>query len=249
MSSVFTPGAETYEQASIALHEGKLVAFPTETVYGLGANALDADAVRSIFAAKGRPSDNPLIVHLADKSQIATYASVSNDIEQMLIDRLMPGPFTLLLKTTDNSLAACTAGRDRVGIRIPSHAVAHALLKASGLPIAAPSANISGKPSPTNAQLVAQHLHDKDVMIIDGGASEIGIESTTVLVQDGEVSILRPGFITLEDIQDALPGISVTYAHSEEAKKLSPGMRYTHYSPAAKVSVVATLDEAMLEGE
>ena len=173
------------EEVNKTLKSGGLVIFPTETVYGLGADATNDEAVKKIFLAKGRASDNPLIVHLGDKEHITKYAEISSQIEQKLIDVFMPGPFTLILKKKDNIPYNVSAGLDTVGIRIPSNDIAHAILAKSKLPIAAPSANISGKPSGTDITDIKEEFNDKVDYIIDGNVTDIGLESTVVKVIDG----------------------------------------------------------------
>ena len=192
-----------------SLKEGKLVIFPTETVYGIGANALDNKAVDEIFIAKGRANDNPLIVHLDNKESITKYAYISNDIEKKLIDSFMPGPFTLILKKKGNIPYNVSAGLDTVGIRIPSNNIAHTILEKSKLPIAAPSANVSGKPSGTDINDIKEEFNNKVSYIIDGNVTDIGLESTVVKIIDNIPTILRPGFITKEDIINAVGIVKV----------------------------------------
>lgn len=217
-----------------SLVSGKLIIFPTETVYGLGANALDFNAVDSIFIAKGRANDNPLIVHLASKSDIEKYAIVSNDIERKLIDNFMPGPFTLILKKKNIIPCNVSAGLDTVGIRIPNNPIAHKILEYTGIPIAAPSANISGKPSGTQINDIELEFKDKVDYIIDGSESKIGLESTVVKVIDDIPVILRPGYITKEDIINAVGDCKLSdnlFKKNIEGTVESPGMKYRHYAP------------------
>lgn len=199
--------------------------FPTETVYGLGANAYDEHAVARIFALKGRPSDNPLIVHVGSKDQILQFATIQNPIEQLLIDKLMPGPFTLLLQKKSHIPNIVTAGHELVGVRMPDHFLAQQFLCDCGVPVAAPSANPSGKPSPSNANMALHYFEGRIDRIIDGGPCPIGIESTVVKVSLNDnssilnsqfsIDILRPGFITKEDIESVVgPDIPVTYAEA-----------------------------------
>lgn len=217
------------------IRNGELVIFPTETVYGIGANALDENAVGKIFVAKGRPSDNPLIVHLADKRKIEDIAQNITEVEQTLIDNFMPGPFTLILQRKDNIPDIVTAGLDTVAIRIPDNIIARGIITFSGVPIAAPSANISGKPSGTSIQDIRKELEGRVSAIVDGGKTQIGLESTVVKVINEVPVILRPGKITPEDIEKVVGKVKVD---SNVFKKLddeqvaeSPGMRYKHYSP------------------
>ena len=225
--------SDELELAIASLNKGNLVIFPTETVYGLGANALSYDAVEKIFDAKNRASNNPLIVHLKNKDEISKYAVVNNDIEKTLIDTFMPGPFTLILQKKDIIPNNVTCNLDTVGIRVPSDKIAHELLDRLDFPIAAPSANKSTKPSGTNVLDIIDEFNDSVDYIIDGGDSLIGLESTVVKVIDGVPTILRPGFITREDIIEVIGSCNVSeYLFKKaEGKVESPGMLYKHYSP------------------
>lgn len=223
------------------LQEGQLVAFPTETVYGLGANALDAQAVLNIFAAKGRPADNPLIVHIHDRSQLAPLCDVP-PLAEKLMDAFWPGPLTLIMPRKDAVPDAVTAGLDTVAVRMPSHPVAAALLRACELPIAAPSANRSGKPSPTTAQHVLEDMDGRIPLILDGGSCDVGLESTVVDVCHGTPCILRPGGITKGMLEAVLGEVDIAGSvlrplQAGEAAR-SPGMRYKHYSPDGQVTLV-----------
>ena len=219
--------------AQKSLDNGNLVIFPTETVYGLGANALNYDAVSKIFLAKGRPSNNPLIVHLKDKSEISKYANISNEIERILIDKFMPGPFTLILEKKDIIPNNVTCNMNTVGIRIPDNLIAHNLLSILNYPIAAPSANVSTKPSGTRVSDIFNEFNDKVDYIIDGGETTIGLESTVVKVIDNIPTILRPGYITKEDIISIIGCCNVSEYVMKEAhgNVESPGMLYKHYAP------------------
>lgn len=221
------------DKAIDSLNKGNLVIFPTETVYGLGANALSTMAVDKIFEAKNRASNNPLIVHLKNKDEIGKYAIVSNEVEQKLIDTFMPGPFTLILKKKDIIPSNVTCNMDTVGIRVPIDPIAHELLDKLSFPIAAPSANKSTKPSGTNVLDIIDEFNDSVDYIIDGGDSLIGLESTVVKVIDNIPTILRPGFITREDITEIIGSCNVSeYLFKKaEGKVESPGMLYKHYSP------------------
>ncbi len=234
--------------AKEALDCGDLVIFPTETVYGLGANALSYDSVDKIFKAKGRASNNPLIVHLKNKEEINKYARVLNDVERKLIDSFMPGPFTLILQKLDIIPDNVTAGLDTVGIRIPIDKVAHHLLDILDYPLAAPSANISSRPSGTRVWDIKKEFDGKVRYIIDGGESRIGLESTVCKVIDGIPTILRPGFITKEDIIDVVGKCNISEYVLKEAhgKVESPGMLYKHYAPKTKCLLV---DKELLEEE
>lgn len=228
------------ERACALLRAGQVVAFPTETVYGLGADALNPDAVRAIFAAKERPADNPLIVHVARREQLEGLCQVT-DTAKKLMDAFWPGPLTLLLRKTDRVPEVTTAGLPSVAMRCPSHPVAHQLLLQSGLPIAAPSANRSGRPSPTTAQHVLEDMAGRIPLIIDGGECQVGVEST-VLDVTGEVPcVLRPGAVTPAMVQQAVgactvaPSVMRPLREGEAAP--SPGMRHRHYAPRAKMTV------------
>jgi len=224
------------------IKNGELVIFPTETVYGIGANALDEVAVGKIFIAKGRPSDNPLIVHLADKRKIEEIAQNITEMEQKLIDEFMPGPFTIILERKPIIPDIVTAGLDTVAIRIPENVIARGIITFSGLPIAAPSANISGKPSGENIEDIKKELEGKVSAIVDGGRSSIGLESTVVKVIDEVPVILRPGAITPEDIERAVGKVRIdrnVFMPIEYNQVVeSPGMKYRHYAPNTKCKLV-----------
>ena len=222
------------------LDNGDLVIFPTETVYGLGANALNASAVNKIFQVKNRASNNPLIVHLKNKNEIDKYAIINNDIERKLIDTFMPGPFTLILEKKDIIPNNVTCNLDTVGLRVPIDEIAHNLLEMLSYPVAAPSANLSTKPSGTTVNDIISEFDDKVSYIIDGGNSKIGLESTVCKVIDGIPTILRPGFITKEDIEMVVGVCNVSSFVMKEAtgKVESPGMLYKHYAPSTKCILV-----------
>ncbi len=224
------------------IKNGELVIFPTETVYGIGANALDEKAIGKIFVAKGRPSDNPLIVHLANQNQIEDIAENITKIEKKLMDAFMPGPFTLILKRKRCIPDIVTAGLDTVAIRVPNNQIARQIIIDSGVPIAAPSANISGKPSGTNIEMIREELEEKVSAIIDGGDTEIGLESTVVKVIDEVPVILRPGKITPEDIKKAIGSVKIddkVFEKIEKNQKVeSPGMKYKHYAPETKCKLI-----------
>ena len=229
------------------IKNGELVIFPTETVYGIGANALDKDAVSKIFIAKGRPADNPLIVHIADKRDIEKYVREITPVEQKLIDTFMPGPFTLILPKKDIIPDIVSGGLDTIGIRMPSNVIARGIISFSGVPVAAPSANVSGKPSGTSIEDIRKELEGKVSAIIDGGETEIGLESTVVKVIHEIPVILRPGKITDKDIIDAV-GIAkydnkIFEKVTEEQIVESPGMKYKHYAPETKCKMVYCEDE------
>ncbi|PLR89252.1 L-threonylcarbamoyladenylate synthase [Bacillus halotolerans] len=226
-------------QAAALLRENEVVAFPTETVYGLGANAKSTDAVKKIYEAKGRPSDNPLIVHIADISQLGGLTGPAPDKAKILMKRFWPGALTLILPCKPGALSPrVTAGLDTVAIRMPDHPLALALIRAAGLPIAAPSANLSGKPSPTKAEHVAHDLDGRIAGMMDGGSTGIGVEST-VLSCAGEIPVLlRPGGITKEQIEAEIGPILVDKGLADQNEKpISPGMKYTHYAPSAPLVI------------
>ncbi len=223
------------EIAARALTRGRLVVFPTETVYGLGANALSPAAVEKIYQAKGRPADNPLIVHIAHPDQLKDVARVVFEEAYALFASFSPGPLTVVLPAAPNLAPQVSAGLATVAVRIPSHPVAHRLLSVAGIPVAAPSANRSGEPSPTTVEMSRQSLGERVSIFLDGGPCQIGVESTVVLVEPGRALLLRPGAITADQIQAALPNAVVTAAETEQRLKSSPGTRHRHYRPAARV--------------
>lgn len=223
------------KEAGSIIRNGGLVIFPTETVYGIGANGFDANAVKSIFIAKGRAQDNPLILHIADFDMIDLIAQNISDLERKIIDIFFPGPLTIILEKKDIVPNVVSGGLNTVGIRMPSNKIAYSLIKEAGVPIAAPSANISGKPSGTNINDIKNELGDKVPLIIDGGNTDIGLESTVIRVIDGKVRILRPGKITIQDFLnygfDVELDNNVFNKVSSNEKVMSPGMKYKHYAP------------------
>lgn len=229
------------------IKNGEIVIFPTETVYGIGANALDEKAVGKIFMAKGRPSDNPLIVHIADKRMLEEIVKDITEVEQKLIDHFMPGPFTLILKKTSKIPNIVSAGLDTVAIRMPDNIIARGIITFSGVPIAAPSANISGKPSGTTVEDIRQELEGKVSAIVDGGESQIGLESTVVKVIDEVPCILRPGKVTLEDIKEVIGeaefGNGIFAPIAEEENVESPGIKHKHYAPNTPAEILYSADE------
>lgn len=231
------------ESAAQLIRNGEVVGIPTETVYGLGADASNEEAVRKVFAAKGRPADNPLIVHLADFSEAEKYTSRIPELAYKLAERFCPGPFTIVLPKNEKIPYVTSGGLDTVGIRIPAHHVMHKLIELSGKPIAAPSANTSGYPSPTTAQHVINDMNGRISAVLDGGQSEFGVESTVVSIEnDDTVRILRPGCVTREDMLEVCPNVIVDKAILNEVgkdeKAASPGMKYRHYSPKADIILV-----------
>lgn len=225
------------------IRSGGLVAFPTETVYGLGANALDSDAAAKIYAAKGRPSDNPLIIHISRPEEAELYAYVPEEYK-LLAEKFLPGPLTVIMPKRENIPSAVTGGLDSVAVRLPSNAAARRLIELSGVPIAAPSANLSGKPSPTSASHVIDDMNGRVDMIIDGGECNIGLESTIIkLTHDGKAELLRPGGITKEQLEEVFSEVildkAVTEKLGEGEKPLAPGMKYRHYAPTASLTLVS----------
>ena len=230
------PESEKIALAADLIKRGGLVALPTETVYGLGADATDEHAAKKIYAAKGRPSDNPLIIHIAYPQDAEKYAYTS-ELYYKLAKAFMPGPLTVIMPKREIIPSSVTGGLDSVAVRCPSHPIARALIEASGVAIAAPSANLSGSPSPTSAEHVISDLDGRVDMIIDGGNSEIGLESTIVKINGDSLTLLRPGGITYDallcvcDKVDIAPAVTDKLAENE--RPLSPGMKYRHYAPSA----------------
>ncbi|MBC8560261.1 threonylcarbamoyl-AMP synthase [Clostridiaceae bacterium NSJ-33] len=232
---------ESIARAAALLKEGSLIGLPTETVYGLAADALNPAAVRKIFAAKGRPQDNPLIVHICDLSMMETLTSNPPELTYELAKAFWPGPMTMVLPKATCLSDEVTAGLPTVGIRFPAHPAAQAIIRESGLPLAAPSANLSGSPSPTRASHVYDDLQGKIPLIIDGGACAVGLESTVIAVMEDRIRLLRPGGITAEQLRAYAPveiDDGVLHQLDEGTKAASPGMKYKHYSPKAKVIIV-----------
>ncbi len=231
-------GAGVFEAAAI-LRAGGLVAFPTETVYGLGAHALDALAVRGIFEAKGRPSDDPLIVHVATAEQLERVA-VANALAWRLARRFWPGPLTLVLPKRDSVPPEVTADLGTVAVRVPAHAVAQALLRASELPLAAPSANLFGRPSPTRAAHVLDDLDGRIDAVLDGGPTQVGVESTIIDISRTPPRLLRPGGLAAEDIESVLGErlIRLTPSTSSQGPQSAPGLLPVHYSPRTPLTLI-----------
>ena len=238
------------KRAGALIAAGELVAFPTETVYGLGGDALDPKAAKKIYAAKGRPSDNPLIVHIADFSDMNRVGKNIPPQAKLLADAFWPGPLTIIVEKSDQVPDATTGGMDTVAVRMPNHPVALSLIRNSGRLIAAPSANTSGRPSPSEAAHVAEDLSGKIPMIIDGGSVSIGIESTIIDLTEELPMVLRPGYITPEMLSEVLgeeviidPGI---IAADDTTKPKAPGMKYKHYAPKADMVIVEGATEAVV---
>ena len=240
------------QTAADILKNGGVVGIPTETVYGLAADALNGAAVAKIFQAKGRPMDNPLIVHIADFADIGRFRLVREVPEsaKTLAKAFWPGPLTIIMKRTDVVPPEVSAGLDTVAIRFPAHPVAQAIIRAADTPLAAPSANLSGSPSPTTARHVLNDMNGKIDAVLDGGASEVGVESTVITLAEGVPRVLRPGGVTVEMLREVLGAVEVDDAvlHQlrEGAKAASPGMKYKHYAPRANVVLLKGSDEAYL---
>lgn len=245
------PETGAVKKAACILKRGGLVAFPTETVYGLGANAFDAKAVAAIFKAKGRPPDNPIIVHVADREQVSSLAENISSRAKALMDNFWPGPLTLVLPVKGGVPAEVTAGLRTVAVRMPDHPVALALIKAAGVPVAAPSANISGSPSPTSAEHVLHDLNGRIDAVLDGGAAGVGVESTVLDLTENVPVILRPGGVTPEDLRCVIGEVEVAstggagFSCGEGPR--SPGMKYAHYAPRAPLTLVEGRPDAVAE--
>lgn len=234
--------------AASFLTAGEVVAIPTETVYGLAANAYDETAVRKIFAAKGRPQDNPLIVHIASFNELFDLVAEVPEAAKKLADAFWPGPLTVILPKSDKIPDAVSAGLSTVAVRFPAHPVAQAVIKAAGVPLAAPSANRSGSPSPTNAKTVLDDMDGRIPLILDGGSSEVGVESTVITLATPVPRVLRPGGVTVEQLREVLGEVSVDDAVLHRLKDgetaASPGMKYKHYAPRAEITIVrGTLEQ------
>ncbi len=234
------------EKASNLIKEGKLVLFPTETVYGIGADGLNEQAVKNIFIAKGRAQDNPLILHVSSFEMITRIAKNINEVEKNLIFKFFPGPLTIILERTKIVPDVVTGGLNTVGVRMPSNIIAKTLIEKANTPIAAPSANISGKPSGTNIKDIFDELNNKVDCIIDGGNTDIGLESTVVRVIDNKVKILRPGKITKEQLEKQGFNVEIDNNVFNKIKEndivLSPGMKYRHYAPNKKCLLIYSDD-------
>lgn len=233
------PDAKVMREAAKLIRMGEVVAFPTETVYGLGADATNDDAVKKIFEAKGRPSDNPLIVHVSDVKQLKMIVMNPDKKQLQLIEYYWPGPLTIIFRKTEVISELVTAGLKTVAVRMPSHPVALELIRRSGVPIAAPSANLSGRPSPTKAEHVFQDLNGRIPLILDAGPTEFGVESTVLDLSGERPIILRPGPITAEDLAPLI-GIAELHSPKEGERPLSPGMKYRHYAPKVPLILVCS---------
>ena len=234
-------------ECSKLLNAGEVVGIPTETVYGLAGDALNPLAINKIFEAKGRPQDNPLIVHIANIKMMEELVTDIPPVAYKLAEKFWPGPLTMVLKKKDIIPYETSGGLDTVGIRMPAHKIARRIIFACGTPLAAPSANVSGAPSPTTAKHVFNDLKGKIPAIIDGGVCEVGVESTVISFEDGGIRLLRPGFISAEDLRTVAPVFvdkGVIEKLNDNEKVMSPGMKYKHYSPKAEVVIL----EGNIEG-
>ncbi|MBQ1793458.1 MAG: threonylcarbamoyl-AMP synthase [Peptostreptococcaceae bacterium] len=241
--------AEIKKQAEL-LKEGNTVIFPTETVYGLGANALDENAVKKIYEAKGRPSDNPLIVHISSKEEVYKLANDISDKAKVLMSRFWPGPLTMIFKKKDIVPQRTSGGLDTVAIRMPSHKIARELIKQAGIPIAAPSANISGRPSPTKGEHVCAEMNGRVSGIVVGGDCNFGLESTVIDMTMDIPMILRPGSVTKEQLEVEIGQVLIdpSLENKEDVLKAkAPGMKYTHYSPNGDVFIVTGKEDLVIK--
>ena len=241
---------EKIKKAAAVLTNRGLVAFPTETVYGLGADATDAEAAKKIYAAKGRPSDNPLIIHIGDPTDAENYA-FTNECYYRLAKAFMPGPLTVILPKKDTIPSSVTGGLDSVAVRCPAHPIANAIIKECGVAIAAPSANISGSPSPTSGEHVIHDMKGRIDMIVDGGACDIGLESTIIKLEGSRATLLRPGAITCDALSCVCDEVAISSAVTEELseneKPLSPGMKYRHYAPTSPLVLLDGDDDCVID--
>ena len=249
-TQVLYPTNESIEQAAALIRDGQLVAFPTETVYGLGGDAFDPEAAAGIYAAKGRPSDNPLIVHIA---KVEDLEKLSDDVPlsaYMLAKEFWPGPLTIIVKKNDKVPKTITGGLETVAVRLPANPIARAIIEASGTFIAAPSANLSGRPSPTTGKHVIEDLTGRVDMIVDGGAIEIGLESTIVDLSEDIPMILRPGYVTLDQLKEVLGEVTMDKGLMSTLKEnvapKAPGMKYRHYAPKAELTIVKGEEEKVI---
>ena len=245
-TQVLTP--DDVELAGTLLRVGDLVAIPTETVYGLGANGLAADAMNRIYAAKGRPSDNPLILHVCDQSMVHRLVRHITPLEQTLMDTFWPGPLTITFEKSELVPERATGGLSRVALRCPNHDVCREMIRIAGVPIAAPSANRSGRPSPTTAEAVLHDMKGRIHAVVDAGPCEIGVESTVVQVEDDTVIILRPGGVTKEMLEMVADHVVYdTALHDPTEAPKAPGMKYRHYAPDMPVQVLVGSSESVVK--
>jgi L-threonylcarbamoyladenylate synthase len=241
------PDISVLKQAAEILKSGGLVAFPTETVYGLGANGLDRDAADKIYQAKGRPGDNPLILHISSVAELEKLSAKISSKTLMLVDKYWPGPLTVVLEKSAVVPDNVTGGLTTVAVRIPDCKIARELINLTGVPLAAPSANTSGRPSPTNAQAVLFDLKGRIDAVIDAGSCVIGLESTVVDMTGDVPRILRPGSITYEMLKEVLGHVEFDLAKDENAAPKSPGMKYVHYSPKYPMILVKSQPDVLMQ--
>ena len=243
---ITNPSDQELDMLACALRNGELVSIPTETVYGLGANGLDPEAMDKIYIAKGRPSDNPLILHVPNSESIKPLVTEISATAQALMDAFWPGPLTITLPKSDLVPDRATGGLSRVALRCPDHEACRVLLERAGIPIAAPSANISGRPSPTTAEDVYNDMNGRISYILDAGPCTIGVESTVVEVHDDKVIILRPGGITKAQLERVVSTVEYdTALVNATTTPKAPGMKYTHYAPDAPMTVVVGSPEGV----
>lgn len=242
---------EALEEASELLKSGEVVGIPTETVYGLAANALDEEAVKKIYIAKGRPSDNPLIVHISDISELSPLVKEIPEKVKVMASAFWPGPLTMIMKKSNVIPSVTSGGLSTVAIRMPESEYARAIIKKAGFPLAAPSANLSGSPSPTNAKYVFDDMNGRIPLIIDGGSSKIGVESTVITFATEIPTVLRPGGVTVEEIRETIGEIKIADAVLHDLKEgetaASPGMKYKHYAPKANITILKGSLEKFIE--
>ena len=240
--NITTEYEKALEESAQLIRNGEVVSIPTETVYGLAANALDEDAVRKIFVAKGRPSDNPLIVHIAKFEDLEPLVAEIPEKVKIMAEKFWPAALTMIMKKSDKISNVVSGNLNTVAIRMPKSDYARAIIEACGLPLAAPSANLSGSPSPTNAKYVFDDMNGRIPLIIDGGNSEIGVESTVISFAENPPRLLRPGGVTLEEMTELIGEIVVDDAVlnklEEGAVAASPGMKYKHYAPSADITII-----------
>ncbi len=250
-TKVLVPIKENIEYVANLLRQGEVCGIPTETVYGLAANAYDEKAVEKIFKAKGRPQDNPLIVHISSLDMLKEVVEFVPQVAYDLAEKFWPGPLTMIFKKSDKISTVVTAGLDTVAVRFPSHKIANTLIKTANIPLAAPSANISGSPSPTTANHVFTDLNGKVPAILDGGACEYGLESTVILLKENSVRLLRPGAVTIEDLKTVVENVEVDKGVLEKVDEnevcASPGMKHKHYSPQANIVIIDSDFESFKE--
>lgn len=242
---------DALNESAKLLKNGEVVGIPTETVYGLAANALDEEAVKKIYIAKGRPSDNPLIVHISDLSELSPLVKEIPEKVKVMADAFWPGPLTMIMEKSDIIPSVTSGGLNTVAIRMPESEYARAIIKEAGVPLAAPSANLSGSPSPTNAKYVFDDMNGRIPLIIDGGASKIGVESTVITFATEIPTVLRPGGVTVEQIRDTIGEVELANAVLHDLKEgetaASPGMKYKHYAPKANITILKGSLEKFIE--